>query len=391
MAIECAKCKAANPDGKRFCGDCGAPLESKSPATADNADIVRRDQVMDIVRQHYKDQKVVEIETTQAIATRFSEWTKLLAFFVGLPIAALFFLLGFFGIKTYTDFSAQVKTAEEEITQRLKKAKDGAEELRTKGEMLAKDYERLQAQLSDTDALAKRVTALAAKVDAIGEKIGFTATSKVSAETKSRLNAEFEKFKEYLQARGYKGKDAMIEIDITDKIENGMLAYYDPAKQRAVIESKYADEAVILLREYMHHVLGSSGVSENLRGKIWVYRAIESALAWYLPCSFLNDPVPARKATAWDLTKKRSFSDLPPDHIDSMMEGTEIWGSAFWAMREKLKREVADKLILNAWFNMRPEDFHSNRGINFARKLLELDGAHRSQIREILAERGLAL
>jgi hypothetical protein len=391
VAVECPKCKAKNPNRGRFCGDCGAPLKAVPSDVKDSADFVRRDQVVDIVRQHYKDQKVVEIETTQAIASRFSEWTKLLAFFVGLPVAALFLLLGFFGIKTYTDFSTQVKSAEKEITQRLNRAKEGADELKTKGDALAKDYARLQAQLADTNALAKQVNVLSAKVDAIGEKIGFTPTSRISTDAKARLMAKFEDFKKYLQERGYKGTTATIEIDITDKPEYGMLAYYDPGKQRAVINSKYAGEAVILLREYMHHVLGTTKGPGGPEADQALYIALESALAWYLPCSFLDDPLPAPNATEWDLKKKRSFSELRLERNEALLDGTEIWASALWAMREKLGREVLDKLLLDAWAKLRPEDFRANRGENFARKLLELAPTQQDQVREVFATRGLAL
>ena len=232
---------------------------------------VRREEVMDIVRQNYKEQKVVEIETAQAIASRLADWMKLLAFFIGIPIAALLLLLGFFGIKTYSDFSNQVKSAEAAISQRLQKAKEGADELKGKSETLMHDYERLHAQLADTDALAKRVNSLTAKVDAIGEKIGFTPTSKISSETRTILESKFEEFKKYLQERGYRGTSTTIEIDITDKVDLGMLAYYDPDKQRAVIDSRYANEPAILLREYTHHVLGSSNVPSGNGADFAVY------------------------------------------------------------------------------------------------------------------------
>jgi hypothetical protein len=105
-AIECARCKAQSADGQKFCGECGNPLDATIPALKDLASSALRDQVQAIIEQHYKDQKVVEIEITQAIANRLLDWAKLFAFFVGIPITVLLLILGVFGIKTYNDYAS---------------------------------------------------------------------------------------------------------------------------------------------------------------------------------------------------------------------------------------------------------------------------------------------
>ena len=69
------------------------------------------------------DQKTVDIETSQAIVSRLSDWAKLFGFFVGVPLALLFSALGFLGIKTYSDFSARVSQAKEEALRPLESTK----------------------------------------------------------------------------------------------------------------------------------------------------------------------------------------------------------------------------------------------------------------------------
>jgi hypothetical protein len=54
-------------------------------------------QVERIVRGRIKDRKIVEIETTQAIATRLTDWAKMFAFFVGIPTAVLLLILATLG------------------------------------------------------------------------------------------------------------------------------------------------------------------------------------------------------------------------------------------------------------------------------------------------------
>ena len=389
--VKCTQCKAENPDDKRFCSDCGGPLDPASAAVKGLVETTLREKVGEFLKERYKDQKLVEIETTQAIAVRLSDWAKLLGFFIGIPLALLFFLLGFFGVTKYSEFSTLVTSSQKSIETHLAETQKGAEKLRKDAETLAADYEKLKLRLADSETLAAQVETLSRKVDAISDKLGFTATSKISPEIKAQLEAAFDKFKKHLQGLGYKGTNARVEIDIPEKINIGMIAYYEPTKQRMVIESRYAGDPVILYREYMHHVLHSSGAPSGQSDALWPYYAIESALAWYVPCSFINDPAPARTATSWDLTKKRSFRELRPDLAAATVDGTEIWGAAFWAMRQKLTPEVADKLLLDTWFKLRPDELRVDRGANFVRKLLDADKTHQAQIREIFVERGLPL
>src|SRR4051812_34366713 len=123
MAVECARCKTANSSDAKYCSACGNPLNGAVDAFREIPDFILNERVQAIIGQHYKDQKIIEIETTQAIANRFLEWSKLLAFFVGIPVALLFLILGVLGIRTYNDFLAQVDKAKTDVTAQVDKAK----------------------------------------------------------------------------------------------------------------------------------------------------------------------------------------------------------------------------------------------------------------------------
>jgi hypothetical protein len=389
MAVECPRCKAENPDGKRFCGDCGGPLEPALLAINQFIGTSLRDQVKSILNENYKDQKLVDLETTQAIASRFSEWAKLLGFFIGIPVAILLLILAALGIKTYTDFLVQVGKTQQDVTAQLKTAQASATKLKVDGESLAADYDKLRARFSDTSAIAAQVELLSQKVDRIGEKLGFTASSKVSPTIRNQIESAFQKYQEYLKSLGYKGTGGKIEVDIREKMDYGAIAYYEPGKRQLVIDSKYATNAPVFYREYMHHVLYSVGLPQDVSDALWAYSAIESALAWYLPCSFVGNP--KSEAASWDLTKKRPFGDIHPNLGSAMVDGTEIWGSAFWQARQTLGQKEADKVLFAAWFKLRPNDVINDRGAAFVRLLLELAPAHASQIREIFTSRGLTI
>ena len=132
MAIECALCTTSNADNAKFCSECGNALDR----TINLSRELVRSQVREIIAERYKDQKVVEIETTQAIADRFLGWSKLLGFVAGIPIALLFLILSILGIKTYTDFSTQVDKARADVTAELASAQVGAKKLKEEGDFL---------------------------------------------------------------------------------------------------------------------------------------------------------------------------------------------------------------------------------------------------------------
>jgi hypothetical protein len=161
-----------------------------------------------------------------------------------------------------------------------------------------------------------------------------------------------------------------------------------------VIDSKYAANPVILFREYAHHVLlGAAALPSD---KEWAYYAIESGLAWYLPCSFVDNPKSAPEASSWDLTSKRKFQDARPTYDSAVEVGTEAWGSAFWELRQSLGKSgdeqyLADKLLFDTWFKLRPDEVRADRGASFIRKLMELDTKDQAQIQAVFAKRGFPL
>lgn len=400
MTTECRVCRSANPEDKKYCGDCGAPLYPASDALREvlATDIQRR--IETTLREQFKDQKLVEVETSQAIATRLSDWAKLLAFFVGIPVALLILLLGVMGVKTYSDFTSKVDLAQERVSKDLEEAQNSASSLKRESAALAEEYKKLRTQLIEAGTLADEVKQLTIKVDRIEQKVGFSPSSKVTPATKRELEASFYQFQGYLQKLGFRPKHGQVEIDIRDVMpSDGILAYYEDKHRRMVINRRYADDADLLYREYMHHVLYPDGLPRDSGEKLWAYYAVESALATYFSCSYKGRPSYAEKAMegkGWNLESSRSFKELHPDVGSAMMVGTEVWGSAFWEMRKLLGQSAADSLLFKTWFDFRPEEASDQGSIAFARKLLErIDrfegGKYASKVRAIFAKRDLAV
>jgi cyanophycinase-like exopeptidase len=123
-----------------------------------------RQQIQTTLKQQLQDRKVVEIETAEAIATRLSNWAKLLGFFVGIPLAVLTLLLGFVGIKTYNDLD---KTRQEVVKTYEQRGKD----LKLQFEKVEAEVEKFKAQLTDWDQLAQKVNNLNTKVENLADRV----------------------------------------------------------------------------------------------------------------------------------------------------------------------------------------------------------------------------
>ncbi len=385
MAIECPRCKAQSPDGKKFCGECGSPLDAGTPESKVQPTEALRDQVQAILEQRYKDQRVVEIETTQAIANRLLEWAKLLAFFVGIPVTLLLMILGVLGINTYRDLSAEIEKAKANFTATVQTA---LTELKSQADFVNGVSRELRTKISDATALQEQFEALSKRVDVIGEKVGFAPASRISNETRRRLEDAFARFRDYVKSLGYRNAPGSTfgVIGVQDKIPGGAPALYDNEKRKLIIGREYVNDLTILYRAYMLHVLASSGPDPNLDD----YPAIFSGLATYFSYSFVDNPSPDTP-TAWDLTKKRPFAEIKPTDLSINNDGTEIWGSTFWELRTMLGQNAADKLLLDAWFGLHAVQIKADHGASFVRKLIDLEKTHETEIRAVYARRGLSL
>jgi len=123
------------------------------------------------------------------------------------------------------------------------------------------------------------------------------------------------------------------------------------------IDHRLAGDTGIALREYNHHVLEQVGPSKTWTGQ---YGAVESGLADWFACSYLNNPnvgevaIKAygdrRRPYVRTLRNERKFGEFKGVRDWEMpFVGAEIWDGACWAIRARLGREIADPIVVAAW------------------------------------------
>lgn len=188
-------------------------------------------------------------------------------------------------------------------------------------------------------------------------RVGFEQTEALTDSLQGKLQQLFNDYFKYLDGAGFPPAPSKVTVRI-EKLPDPN-AYYDPSREAMVIDTRMADDPSVALREYSHHILMRQATDRAWQGQ---YGAIESGIADYLACSFLDNPKLGEKAAkAFDpkapyirmLANERRFSEFQGMAAqDTTYKGTEIWGGALWSIRARLGRDTADALIATAWMSV---------------------------------------
>ncbi|MGA9798585.1 MAG: zinc-ribbon domain-containing protein [Terriglobales bacterium] len=158
--MKCPQCSAENTDGKNFCSDCGSLL------TPQLLPLIRA-QVDEHVREHFRDQTVVDVETTEAIAERFVKWGKWFLIPATILITLLGVTLGIFGIRDFADVHKAAQQAISESNDATKKADEAkikAQEAEGKADgainAIDEATKKMGKQLTEAQKLSDKVSGL---------------------------------------------------------------------------------------------------------------------------------------------------------------------------------------------------------------------------------------
>jgi hypothetical protein len=248
---------------------------------------------------------------------------------------------------------------------------------------------KVTRQLKQQD---ERVKHVAERVNRV-ESLAFSGTT---PEQERFLSAALGQFNEYLQSLAVDVGPAP-SVEVRTGIQN---AYYDGTNNKIVLDAPLASDQDVVLREYTHHVLMSMR-PESYEDLERSGQGVESGLADYLACSSTDDPVLGERAALvyhelWGLDRPyirnlknaKGFENLDLTHPQD--EG-EVWGGAFWEIRERLGKSDADGLLVAAW--AATERFGADQpSAPFAKALIETlaartSGALATDIRDVLERR----
>jgi hypothetical protein len=186
-------------------------------------------------------------------------------------------------------------------------------------------------------------------------RVAFEPSEALSEGLKQNLDKLMQDYIANLDKLGFPaGERVRVKIETTPNNPN---AYY--VDNMIVIDPKLAADRSVPLREYNHHVLTFKH-KEAWEGH---YAAIESGMADYLACSYLNNPKFGEQAAKAfglqepflrNLVNDQNFADFKnkadkAGRSNMPYDGAKVWGGALWEIRTALGRDVADPIVATAW------------------------------------------
>lgn len=395
----CDTCKTESPDDASFCAACGASLRKLPPSLESAIRAAVDKAAVEAVREKVTDRDVVEVRIAAAIAERLMGWVKLYAVVVGSVLALIVVVLTLLGYQTYAELQKRIELAKQEVEPRLNAARIVAKKVETDSAQLRDNLTKQRAELAALMVIGEEVNELTGKVAKL-EDIAFEPLEGVSRSEVAALQSALNGFRLYLGRLGY-ASSRPVRVVVGDKVPN---AFYDEATRRLVIGRAFMNAPDALYYAYTQRALEDIAGAWTSDPKNPRVAQIRSALCDYYSASYRNDPqIGLRGAEALgmkpgepirDLSKNRSFEDL--NKIMDPQGGGEIWGSAFWALRDKVGQSVADRLVLDAWKNIDPKQPETGFDRYFGKLLINADtrlfaNSHGRTIGEILRARGLKM
>jgi acid phosphatase type 7 len=173
--MKCAGCNAENPDGAKYCCNCGTRLDLTSGPIKDILESTVRNEVDRALKGYLKDQKIAEYDITEKVANRLLGWGKIFATLFG----ALVVIGGVFGIKTVMDLSGFAQKAKKDLqanVQSVRKQIEGEtnklNRLTEENKKLDKTYANLSSKLPEYEKIDEEFTTLKQSIDEQDHKIG---------------------------------------------------------------------------------------------------------------------------------------------------------------------------------------------------------------------------
>jgi hypothetical protein len=152
---------------------------------------------------------------------------------------------------------------------------------------------------------------------------------------------------------GFNKPDKRVPIRVENgyMVRSGYLSSYDQRNQEIVIDALIVSKAEVDAprREYTHFILTINHPNLNF-SKISNLYLLESDLADYFVGSYADRPELNRNIefVRRTLMNKRDFRDAQPPR-QAFEEAREVWGAAFWAIRQSLRRASSDAILADAW------------------------------------------
>ena len=413
MTEKCPLCQTPLFHGQKFCVECGAPCDRDLGPLTERLRLSIRSEVDAVLRDRYRDQRYLELDTADRVATRVANWGKWALMVAGVPLVVGSIALGLIGLRTSMTLRDASTVAAREVVPAMQQARADVAGMRRETAQLerrigalhvpfdsARGAGEVGALRSPAGSRSGSVAALPSGAGAAAPNAMMPPRAAVKPVSPAGVWRALASYDIYLQAAGFDPRH--------DRLARSR---FDFPSWRGALSPLVAADSSLLRREYALYVcrlvsrippsprVDTAGIERH---------ALLSGLATYLTCSFEgasrfgNDAAVAYDRVLspsgpafrhWDLLTVRQFDDLRPGLSNAFAEGTELWGGVLWDLRASLGASVTDRIALRAWHDLATTDDAQPLATRYAQALLHADsalagGTHGAAISAAFARRG---
>jgi hypothetical protein len=177
--MNCEQCGASNPEGQKYCGACGIPLDSLAGPTRTAIESTVRQEVAKALSGYVKDQRIAEFDITEKVANRLIGWGKVVGIVLGLFVAAAGYL-GFTSLKGVIDdvklqlkpIAENAKKSASELQDQIASAQKDADALNTRGVQLKAELAQMEQEAGPIhERLAKLQAEFGERLDKLDAQV----------------------------------------------------------------------------------------------------------------------------------------------------------------------------------------------------------------------------
>jgi hypothetical protein len=260
--LACTRCGTDVGRADRFCRNCG--LERREDASTIEAYLsqIVPGRVDAALKERFKEQKIVEVETAELLAERAMKWLRAFGFFLGIPAVLFAAAFSFFGLKTYSDITRVANQAAD-----LEKILAGPQQQLARAN---RELVQLQADLasakttlgSQISQVGERQQSLEEELKTIATKVGvtFTPSSNLEPEHEKTILTAVMNFQTYLQSLGLLVHREEVRIDVEpgpSTADGKAVAYYDAGQRTIHVARPYASNPDVTVATYTETKMGT--------------------------------------------------------------------------------------------------------------------------------------
>jgi hypothetical protein len=262
-------------------------------------------------------------------------------------------------------------------------------------------FEQIEKHVADvenqTNQSAQALRDISDKIDTINKHLAISSNGVLTSQQENEVGSALEDYLKYLGRLGYNDPIQPVHVVLGDSDSTD--SYYNSESSTLFISARdknndnYKFYLISVLTEYMHKVLYSN-IDGNKYSKHWdgvrTWVDLEFSLQKYLPRSFMDlSVVDMGGDNDWDLNNTTKFGHKGPCR-NLACERDQPWAGAYWDLRQKLGRDIFDKILFESWQKLQPEQVGAGNGGPFVEELLQSDGGrHAKIIHDVFEERGL--